>query len=69
MRHRITYIREPHTGSFPKVYAQNPGSLDISNLTAAKEHHLTIGLEELPDEVQSHHASFDNVQRTDSSQE
>jgi hypothetical protein len=56
MRHRITYLRQPKAGEdfdpreSLKVWEK---SMRISDLDAAKEHKITLSLEELPQEVRS----------------
>ena len=51
MKQRITYVRS-NDGSFhPSQLEVQENSMIIRSLDAAKEHRLTIGLSELPQEV------------------
>jgi hypothetical protein len=69
MKHRITYVlKDPDTFSpdHLKVVKRNgksPAKFIFENVNAAKEHRITMGLDELPDEVlailYSSHMRFD----------
>lgn len=51
MKERITYIHRADDPFEPSQLSVGEGSLDISNLRAARDHQLTFDLEELPKEV------------------
>jgi hypothetical protein len=52
MKERVTYIiRKPEQGFDPSGLEITNSSLAVSSLDAAKEHQVTLGLEELPQEV------------------
>jgi hypothetical protein len=57
MKHRVTYVlKDPDTFSpdqlkVVKRNGKSPAKFIFENVNAAKEHRITMGLDELPDEV------------------
>lgn len=55
MKQRITYVvKDPVQGYDPSNLAIAKKSLAVTGLEGAKEHHITLGLHELPSEVFAH---------------
>ncbi|KAL3474537.1 PIG-X [Aspergillus californicus] len=51
MRQRITYIQKPHAPFSPTQTTLTPESLQIQNLDAAREERLTVGVDEVSNEL------------------
>lgn len=54
MKQRITYVRSHDDSFHPSQLEVHQNSMTIRCLAAAKEHRLTVGLNELPREVHMH---------------
>ncbi|KAI9797502.1 MAG: protease B nonderepressible form [Piccolia ochrophora] len=53
MRQRVTYLHHPSSPFDPSSLEVTKGGLTVKSLKAAKEHHLSIGLHELPDQFRA----------------
>lgn len=53
MRERITFVHEPQDGIDPKSIGIHTNTLSFSGLKASREDHITLSLEELPQELRS----------------
>ncbi|OBT49640.1 hypothetical protein VE04_10037, partial [Pseudogymnoascus sp. 24MN13] len=51
MRQRITFVHEPQDGIDPKSIGIHTNTLSVSGLKAAREDHITLSLDELPQEL------------------
>jgi hypothetical protein len=51
MKHRITYLVPNPDDFHPDLLTVEDTSFSVKNLKAAKEHRITLGLNELPQEV------------------
>ncbi|OBT84420.1 hypothetical protein VE02_07110 [Pseudogymnoascus sp. 03VT05] len=51
MRQRITFVHEPQDGIDPKSIGVHTNTLSVSGLKAAREDHITLALDELPEDL------------------
>ncbi|ELR03453.1 hypothetical protein GMDG_06186 [Pseudogymnoascus destructans 20631-21] len=51
MRQRITFVHEPQDGIDPKSIGIHTNTLSVSGLKAAREDHITLSLDELPQDL------------------
>ncbi|OBT78759.1 hypothetical protein VF21_02615 [Pseudogymnoascus sp. 05NY08] len=51
MRQRITFVHEPQDGIDPKSIGIHTNTLSVSGLKAAREDHITLALDELPEDL------------------
>jgi hypothetical protein len=54
MKQRITFIQRVDASFDPQQAVLTTSSLSVRNLDAAREDRVTVGLDELPEEVRRH---------------
>lgn len=53
MKRRITFVQRVDAGFDPQQAVLTTSSLSVRDLDAAREDRITVGLEELPEDVRS----------------